>query len=180
MEKQKGHYGLPTAIAMIIGIVVGSGIFFKADDILLYTDGNVSLGVLVFCIGALSIVFGSLTLTELSVRTEKSGGVVGYFEEFVSPKVAAGFGWFQIFGYFPALISVVCWVASVYTCSLFQISASLEVQIVISLVYMLLIYAMNYFSVRMGGLFQNFSTVLILLSTSSLSIANTFHPFFIK
>ena len=76
MEKQKGHYGLPTAIAMIIGIVVGSGIFFKADDILLYTDGNVSLGVLVFCIGALSIVFGSLTLTELSVRTESHQRVV--------------------------------------------------------------------------------------------------------
>lgn len=180
MEKQKGHYGLPTAIAMIIGIVVGSGIFFKADDILLYTDGNVSLGVLVFCIGALSIVFGSLTLTELSVRTEKSGGVVGYFEDFVSPKVAAGFGWFQIFGYFPALIAVVCWVASVYTCSLFQISASLEVQLVISLVYMLLIYAMNYFSVRMGGLFQNFSTVVKLIPLLGIAIAGlilkTTHP----
>lgn len=171
MEKQKGHYGLPTAIAMIIGIVVGSGIFFKADDILVYTDGSVALGILVFCIGALGIIFGSLTLTELSVRTEKSGGVVGYYEDFISPKVASGFGWFQTFGYYPALISVVCWVTAVYTCSFFGISASLEVQIVISLVYMVMIYALNYFSVRLAGYFQNFSTVVKLIPLLGIAVA---------
>lgn len=31
----KKRYGLFTAIAMIIGIVIGSGIFFKSDNILI-------------------------------------------------------------------------------------------------------------------------------------------------
>lgn len=171
MEKQKGHYGLPTAIAMIIGIVVGSGIFFKADDVLLYTGGSVGLGVLVFCIGAFSIVFGSLTLTELSVRTEKSGGVVGYYEEFISKKMAAGFGWFQTFAYYPSLISVVAWVASVYTCSLFDVTATLELQILIALIFIILLYAMNYLSVKLGGYFQNFSTVVKLVPLIGIAIA---------
>ena len=56
----KEHYGFITATTMIIGIVIGSGIFFKSDDILLYTGGNVWLGVLIFCIGAFGIIFGSL------------------------------------------------------------------------------------------------------------------------
>lgn len=171
MEKQKGHYGLPTAITMIIGIVVGSGIFFKGDDVLMYTGGSVGLGVLVFCIGAISIIFGSLTLIELSVRTEKSGGVVGFFEEFISKKVAAGFGWFQTFAYYPSLISVVCWVASIYTCSLFEVNASLEVQILITLIYLILIYLMNFFSVKLGGYFQNFSTVVKLIPLIGIAFA---------
>ena len=101
MEKKKGHYGLTTAIAMIVGIVVGSGIFFKADDILIYTGGSVRLGIIAFMIGAISIIFGSLSLIELSLRSTKSGGVIAYYEEFLSDKVASAFGWFQIFVYFP-------------------------------------------------------------------------------
>lgn len=174
MEKQKGHYGLPTAIAMIIGIVVGSGIFFKGDDVLLYTGGNVGLGILVFCIGAISIIFGSLTLTQLSIRTEKNGGVVGFYEEFVNKKVASGFGWFQTFAYYPSLISVVSWVASVYTCTLFDVNATLEVQIMITLIYIFVIYTMNYFSVKMGGYFQNFSTVVKLIPLIGIAFAGFF------
>ena len=174
MEKQKGHYGLPTAIAMIIGIVVGSGIFFKGDDVLLYTGGSVGLGILVFCIGAISIIFGSLTLTELSIRTDKSGGVVGFYEDFISKKVAAGFGWFQTFAYYPSLISVVCWVAAIYTCSLFDVKASLEVQIIIALIYLFLIYTMNFFSVKLGGYFQNFSTVVKLVPLIGIAFAGFF------
>lgn len=46
MEK-KEHYGLSTAVSMIVGISIGSGIFFKSDDILKATGGSVWLGVLV-------------------------------------------------------------------------------------------------------------------------------------
>ena len=46
----KKRYGLFTAIAMIIGIVIGSGIFFKSDNILIATGGNVVLGVIIFCL----------------------------------------------------------------------------------------------------------------------------------
>ena len=31
---QENRYGLPTAIAMIVGIVIGSGIFFKSNNVL--------------------------------------------------------------------------------------------------------------------------------------------------
>lgn len=92
MENKNEHYGLVTATTMIIGIVIGSGIFFKSDDVLQYTGGSIPLGVLVLCIGAFSIIFGSLTLTELSIRTKKNGGFVGYFEDFISKEVAFGFG----------------------------------------------------------------------------------------
>ena len=39
-------YGLFTAITMIVGICIGSGIFFKSDNVLIATNGSIALGVL--------------------------------------------------------------------------------------------------------------------------------------
>lgn len=68
MENQKKNYGLFTTITMIIGICIGSGIFFKSDNILTATGGSVLLGVIVFILGAVSIVFGGLCMSELASR----------------------------------------------------------------------------------------------------------------
>ncbi len=54
-------YGLPTAIALVVGIVIGSGAFFKAEKIFTATGGSLPLGILAWAIGgvimALSIPF---------------------------------------------------------------------------------------------------------------------------
>ena len=55
MTESSPTYRLPTAIAMIVGICIGSGIFFKSDNILIATGGNVPLGILVFLLGAVGI-----------------------------------------------------------------------------------------------------------------------------
>ena len=44
-------YGLATAICMVVGIVIGSGVFFKAQTILQKTEGNMSLGIMAWLIG---------------------------------------------------------------------------------------------------------------------------------
>ena len=44
--KLEKKYGLLTAICMVIGIVIGSGVFFKAQKVLTETGGNVLTGVL--------------------------------------------------------------------------------------------------------------------------------------
>ncbi len=170
MENKKEHYGLMTAVTMIIGIVIGSGIFFKSDDVLKYTGGNKTLGVIVLCIGAFSIIFGSLTLTELSIRTKKNGGFVGYYEDFISKEAACGFGWFQTFIYYPTLNAVVSWVSGIYTCSLLGIEGTLENQIGIGLAFMTAIYIMNILSLKLGGYFQNLSTVIKLIPLLGIAI----------
>lgn len=174
MRKEKQHYGLLTAITMIVGIVIGSGIFFKADDILSFTGGNVALGVLVLCIGAFSIIFGSVSLTEFSIRTTKSGGLVAYFEDFVSPVVASGFGWFQTFLYYPAINVIVSWAAGIYTCLLFQLPNTLEMQVMIGSGYLLLIFLMNIFSYRLAGTFQNITTIIKLIPLLGVALLGFF------
>lgn len=174
MEKNQGHYGLFTAITMIVGVVVGSGIFFKSDDVLIYTGGNVALGVLVFCIGAFSIIFGSLTLTEIANRTQKSGGFVAYYEEFISKEAACGFGWFQTFIYLPTINAVVSWVAGSYICTFLGIKATLELEILLGLAVIIVIYAMNILSLRLGGYFQNLSTIVKLIPLLAIAAIGIF------
>ncbi len=174
MENKREHYGLLTATTMIIGIVIGSGIFFKSDDVLNYTGGSISLGVLVLCIGAFSIIFGSLTLTELSMRTKTSGGFVGYYEDFISKKVASGFGWFQTFVYYPTLNAVISWVSAIYICSLLNLSISLEMQILMGVVILTIIYLINIVSVKLGGQFQNLSTIIKLIPLLGVAIIGLF------
>ncbi|MBO5851573.1 MAG: amino acid permease, partial [Clostridia bacterium] len=55
-NKLTKKYGLITAICMVIGIVVGSGIFFKAQKILTFTKGNVWLSALSWAIGGIVMV----------------------------------------------------------------------------------------------------------------------------
>lgn len=130
---------------------------------LLYTGGNTILGVAVFCIGALSIIFGSLTITELSMRTRKNGGIVGYYDEFVSSKAASAFGWFQTFVYYPTINAVVSWVSAIYIFNLFRFNATLEAQVLLGFFIFTLIYGVNILSYRVGGYIQNISTIIKLI-----------------
>lgn len=180
MKKTEEHYGLATAITMIVGICIGSGIFFKADDILRMTGGSVALGVLVLCIGAFSIIFGSISLTELSIRTEKNGGIVAFFEEFISPRSASGFGWFQTFLYMPTINVVVSWAAGIYTVIILGLPASLELQVLIGTGYLLLFYALNYISLSLAGRFQVITTYVKLVPLIGIALVGLFwtkdHP----
>ncbi|WP_300330868.1 APC family permease [Fusobacterium sp.] len=169
MKKEK-EYGLFTAITMIVGIVIGSGIFFKSDNILVYTNGSILKGVLVFSIAAVGIIFGSLTIALLASRTTKAGGLITYVEEYVNSRIAGAFGWFQVFIYYPAILSVISWIVGVYICMLMGWKFSPEIIGVSGGVAFLIIFIINYFSALLGGAFQNFSTISKSLLIALLAI----------
>lgn len=172
MEQKK--YGLFTAIAMIIGIVIGSGIFFKSDNILIATNGNVVMGVLVFCLAALCVIFGCLNIAELARRTEGTGGIIAYAEKFVSKKASCIFGWFYVLLYYPTLIVVVAWVIGIYSTMLFGIDGSLENQILIGTLFIVFLYIINTLSAKLGGYFQNSATLIKLIPLILIAVYGLF------
>ena len=171
---KKNEYGLFTAIGMIVGIVIGSGIFFKSDNILVATNGSITLGVLVFCIAALGIIFGSLTISELASRESKAGGIISYAEYSYNESVACAFGWFHTFLYYPTLVAVVSWVAGIYICMLFGIGGGLALHILIGLAVIVVFYILNLLSGKLGGYFQNASTVIKVIPLILIALAGVF------
>lgn len=161
MKQQK--YSLFTTIAMIVGIVIGSGIFFKSDNVLVYTNGNIFLGILVFVIAAFSIIFGSLSVSELASRTDEAGGIITYCETFWNKPMACAYGWFQTLVYYPTIICVVAWVSGIYIPMLFGFESTLENQVLIGMIAITVIYIVNIFSYKIGAYFQNASTVIKII-----------------
>ena len=168
---KKTEYGLFTTIGMIVGIVIGSGIFFRSDNILIATGGSISLGILVFCLAAISIIFGSLTISELATRSTKTGGIIAYAEDTCNNYIACAFGWFHTFLYYPTLICVVSWVIGIYSSLLFGIEATLITQVLIGFVIMCILFICNILSAKLGGYFQNLATVIKLLPLFIIGIA---------
>ncbi len=167
----KRRYGLFTAITMITGVVIGSGIFFKADNVLGYTNGNVILGIIIFFIAAIAIVFGCLAISQLATRTDKPGGVIAYTEEFVGIGPSCAFGWFQTFLYLPTLSAVVAWVTGIYISQLFGLEFTLETTTLIGLGSLTGLFIINTLSAKLGGYFQNASMVIKLIPLLIIAIA---------
>ena len=173
-------FGLITTIAMIVGIVVGSGIFFRTSAILENTGGNVVMGILVFCISALGIIFGGLTVSQYAKQDESIGGIISYCETAWGKTVAYIAGWFQTIFYYPALCAVVSWVAANYTCALFGLPNLLingnfgfEVWI-LAIVYLVGASFLNTFSTKKAGIFQSISMFSKLTALFVLAVGGLF------
>lgn len=161
---QKRNYGLFTAITMITGIVIGSGIFFKADNILEYANGNVYLGMIIFTVAAIAVVFGALTISQLAIRTDKPGGLVSYAEDFVGIGTATVFGWFETFLYLPTLAAVVSWASGIYVSQLLGFEDfSVTRNTLIGFIALTVFFFFNTLSAKLGGFFQNASMIIKLI-----------------
>lgn len=169
-QREQESYGLFTMITMIIGVVVGSGIYFRTDDIVRYANGNLLLGMLILALGSLCIVFGSLTLAELAKRHVATGGIIAFFDQFVSRKVAAGYGWFQLFIWLPSIAVVIGWASALYTFMLLEVEATLFQQIALGFAYNVWFALMNYWSRYLGGAMQRFTTLIKMIPLILIAI----------
>lgn len=158
MEEKK--YGLVTAITMVVGIVIGSGIFFKADDILVKSDGNILVGALALAIGAFGIIFGGLTIAQIAQREDGVGGIIAYSEKAYGKKVGYYVGMTQIVLYYPCLIAIVAWVAGTYTSILFNFEINGLFHWGISLFYICFVFTVNLVAKKLGGIMQNITTFI--------------------
>ena len=115
MENQlQKRYGLITAICVVVGIVVGSGVFFKAEKILVCTGGRTSLGILAWLIGGIIMVSCAYVFGVMASRYEKCNGIVDYAEQACGEKYGYIVGWFMATIYYPTLTSVLAWVTARY------------------------------------------------------------------
>ena len=113
--KLEKRYGLFTAICMVVGIVIGSGVFFKAQTILTKTGGDMPMGIVAWLIGGFIMLVCLLTFSFMAQKYEKVNGLVDYAEATVGPKYAYYLGWFTTVMYYPVLTGILSWLSARYT-----------------------------------------------------------------
>ena len=169
------RYGLFTAICMVVGIVIGSGVFFKAQDILNYTNGNMLIGILAWLIGGVVMIICAFNFSNFATKYLKVNGVVDYAEAIVGEKYAYMIGWFTSTIYFPAMTSVLAWVSARYTLLLFNPSADITSGLCMALgaFYLCAVYALNMLSPKIAGKFEVSATVIKLIPIAVIIVVGT-------
>lgn len=108
MEKKqelKKNLGMSTAMATVVGCVIGSGVFFKPQAIYTATGGAPGLGMLAWLITGLVCIAAAMTFAEVAIMIPKTGGMVVYLEEAFGKKVGFLAGWMQSILFYPAMIA---------------------------------------------------------------------------
>ena len=181
MQQLTKKYGLPTAIAMVVGIVIGSGVFFKAQAILQKTGGDMTLGIFSWIITGMLMIICSAMFAVMATKYEKVSGVVDYAEALVGKKYAYFMGWFLAILYYPTLTSVLAWVSARYLCVFInafrpedaQLSIAGPQCMTIAGALLIAVFFMNTIAPKIAGKFQISATFIKLIPLFLMAIVGT-------
>ncbi len=174
MENQmKKKFGLPTAICMVVGIVIGSGVFFKAESVLNKTGGNMPMGIIAWLVVGLIMIICSYIFATMATRYERVNGLVDYAEATCGKWFAYNMGWFSTTIYIPGMTSALAWISARYVCVLLGWDISGGACMTISCLFLCLDYALNALSPRLAGRFQVSATAIKMVPLLLMAVAGT-------
>lgn len=173
MEKLTRKYGLVTAICMVVGTVIGSGVFFKAQNVLNATGGNMPLGIAAWIITGLLMIICSAQFAVMATKYEKVSGVVDYAEATCGKGYAYYLAWFMLNIYYPGMTSVLAWVSARYFGVLFGWDLVSAEVMVLAGFFLIASYTINAFSPKLAGKFQVSATFIKLVPIFLMAIVGT-------
>ncbi|CAM4292202.1 APC family permease [Weissella hellenica] len=167
----KRSMGIWSGLSLVVGTVIGSGIFFKQAGVL-QTAGSSTLGLLAWLAGGIITLAAGLTIAEIGARLPKTGGLYSYIESLYGP--VAGFltGWMQVVIYAPAVIASIAGYAAFLTANFLGVSTKYATWI--SVLYVVFIAAVNLFENRVAAGFQVLTTSIKLIPIAILIIYGLF------
>ncbi|MGA9772914.1 MAG: amino acid permease [Blastocatellia bacterium] len=162
---------------LIIGSVIGSGIFLVPGEVLKQVDGRIGPALMVWLVGGLLSLLGALTYGELSAVNPKAGGLYVHIRDCFGPLPAFLFGWTLFFAISAGTVATL---AVAFSTTLGQvINLPPEAEKVIALLMILVVTVVNVIGTRTSADVQNWTTAikvgaLILMSVALLMFGHGF------
>src|SRR3989475_1663727 len=113
MAQLRRSLGLVDGLAMVVGIMVGSGIFRTPGLVAAYL-GRPSLTFVAWILGGVVALLGALCFAELSTRHPAAGGKYVYVREAFGPRAGFVVGWGEALATYPVAIAAIAVVAGEY------------------------------------------------------------------
>lgn len=169
----KRQVGLISGIALIVGSMVGSGIFVSPKGIL-REAGSVGMSLIIWVLCAFLSMIGALCYSELGTLIPKSGGEYAYLKEAFGPLGVLGelpaflFAWTYTLIIKPSIVSIISLIFGTYVVEPFfgdcaEEYTSVPIKLFAAL-SILIIAAINLYSVKGASFVQNFFTAAKLLA----------------
>ncbi|WP_044642329.1 APC family permease [Risungbinella massiliensis] len=163
----KKDIGFTVALSLVVGTVIGSGVFMKPGIILAQT-GNSTDALWAWLIAGIITLAGGLTIAEIGAQIPKTGGLNVYLEETYGKVWGYLCGWMQTIIYGPAIIGTLgLYLGSLIT-NLFAIQE--EWSIWMGIGFVLFLAGVNMFGTKYGGFVQTLSTVIKLIPIALIII----------
>jgi amino acid transporter len=167
-ERLIRRLGLWSAVAVLVGSTIGSGIFRTPASVAQRID-DVPLFLLAWVLGAIVVLCGALTYSELAAAFPRSGGVYVFVRESFGPLPAFLFAWAELWIIRPGAFGAIGITASAYTLRTLGIDPAtvsaavgpiqIRAEQLLGAGFILLVGAVNYFGIHRGAVLQNLSTV---------------------
>lgn len=176
MEKAKKQYGLWTGIAMVIGIVIGSGVFLKAGGVLSLSGGNLKIAILAWFIGGIIMISSGFCFAVFATKVTKYNGVVDYVEHSTNKKIGYILAWLLTTFYYPIIASIVSLFAGSYFFKLIGLNISLIdwQSFIFAFIVIILMVILNYFAPFISSKFQISTTIIKLIPILIIAISGLF------
>lgn len=160
-------FGLWSSLSLVVGTVIGSGIFFKQGSVL-QSAGSTDLGLLAWLLGGLLTLCSALTIAELGSQMTKTGGIYNYLENLYGEFVGFLAGWMQVVLYGPAMMGAV----SAYFALLFSEFMNIDSKwnLLISFCILIFIGLLNSVPNRFTAGFQIITTSVKMLPVIALIV----------
>lgn len=164
MTKLREKYGILTATAMVVGSVIGSGVFFKAESVSRITQGDAASAIAAWLIGGTVMMLCLLSFACITKSCGTAGSLVGIAERTVGERFSYCTGWFMATVYYPTLVSVLAWLSARYTLLFFGMEDyGGGLCMLLSCIYLIMSFAQNALFPGFSGKFQIVTTVAKLV-----------------
>ncbi len=181
-ERLSRRLGLWSAVAVVIGSTIGSGIF-RTPASVAEKIGDVPLFIVAWIAGGVLALCGALTYAELAALFPRSGGIYVYLREAFGPLTAFLFGWAELWIIRPGAFGAIGITASAYTLRTLGLDPAepvgpMRAEQLLGAFYIAIVAFVNYLGVHRGAILQNISTILksaalLLLVLLGLSIGRS-------
>lgn len=148
--------GLPHAMAMVVGTIIGASIFVQPSEITGHVPSITGVFMVWLICGILTF-FGALVCAELASIFTQSGGVYVYLKEAFSPSVGFLWGWAMFWSVHSGIIAAISVIFARYAAYFVPMS---DVTIkAVAIAVILLLSAINYLGVKQGSTLQTLFTL---------------------
>ena len=182
--KLERQLGLFDSSMMVIGIVIGSGIFMTTGlmaDVL----PSASLILIVWILGGMQMIAGALTFAELGAAMPKAGGQYVYLREAYGPLSAFLFGWVAFSAYVTGTNAALAVAIAEHLGSFYPNLSThsnlvnignfgLSLGQLVALSLLVVLSVINYLGIVFGKWVQNIFTVLKIGSILLFALAGIF------
>lgn len=159
-QKLQKNLGFTAALSTVVGMVIGSGVFFKPQAVYTLTGGEPGLGMIAWVVAGVITITAGLTAAEISAAIPKTGGMMVYIEEIYGKKLGVLTGWMQCVLFFPATVAALAVIFGNQSAALIE-NERLVVPITLGVI--LLISILNTLSSKTTGLIQTIATICKLI-----------------